>query len=729
MLNKNVRTITIPALACLVSGLFFSTASAEYKPYEHSSLASGAVAVTGPGSYDKPGTTYMLTRDITSPTSPIFLGKDVTLDLNGYTVTYAAADYRQIPNCGFERGLEGWDISKAPGARVEPKQVHVFIGNKILRLPAGEEIVSPYLSLPVAGRSYYAICGVTKRQMSVSVYVEDESGAQVRCEQRLGDSVRVSCPVEKKSPRLGGGFVSAHLHGLPAGKYRVRVKAETDCLLDEIDIRPAGDVGIGIVENVHPMAHNDDQYRSLHCAFFDYAAPGSSLEPVNSIPRVSGPGTVTIRNGVISSGAVGVLSWGIQSTAEQVMLVLENVKITASGINTNAVDVSKARINNCRFEIDTPFIINRHVSIHAVVLGGPGSSRVSHSEFYGGQGCLTLNGERSLVHHNLFVNRQMVTNHYCVMVKKGARGSKIHGNTFNPEIGSGLEIYSSKDNAVFNNTFCIQASPPTCEYGHEEYSTTAIRLADYGAGPKSDRGCDGNRIYDNTFQITGRDFPEYPDYIPMAWAFFHSASAGETYVYDNEITVEHIAPGSKAEAAAFYIGGARKGGRWYNNRITTNVPAFWIASMYGNASNANIYNNTIVKAENAPADFKPVRMGWKNFQASEIKFSSNQTVGADFGIDATDREHSYSIYWTLALTVLDKTGEALAEREVLIADKLGREAFRGTTNRSGRLSVELLEYRAEGSRRTSLSPYTVSAGGSTRKVNLNKNLAITLKSM
>ena len=50
--------------------------------------------------------------------TPIFLGKDVTLDLNGYTVTFADGNYEHIPNYGFEDGLEHWDVSKAPGAKV-----------------------------------------------------------------------------------------------------------------------------------------------------------------------------------------------------------------------------------------------------------------------------------------------------------------------------------------------------------------------------------------------------------------------------------------------------------------------------------------------------------------------------------------------------------------------------------------------------------------------------------
>jgi len=111
------------------------------------------VVVTAPGSYAKPGTTYVLMNDITSATSPIFLGKDITFDLNGYTITYARANYQHIPNSGFEEGLSGWDISRAPGAQVvNTKDVHVFIGKKLMSLKAGDEIVSSYVNLPLANR-------------------------------------------------------------------------------------------------------------------------------------------------------------------------------------------------------------------------------------------------------------------------------------------------------------------------------------------------------------------------------------------------------------------------------------------------------------------------------------------------------------------------------------------------------------------------------------------------
>lgn len=702
--------------------------SAAYQPTLHSPLKPDALAVTGPGNYAQNGAIYQLTQNISGETSPIFLGKDVILDLNGYTITFADANYTHIPNFGFEKGIQNWDISQAPSAKIEAtEKVHVFIGNYILRLSAGEEIVSEYIYLPISNRSYFAMCGVISKDMKISLFVEDKSGQSLECFSTVGDSTKQCCPVLNRSPRLGGGFVIAHIYNQPAGMYRVRVRAETDCLVDHIDLRPAMDVGISVVENTSPYAHNDYLYNGNYCAFFDYTQPGSLNEPKASIPRVQGSGIITIKNGIIKSGATGVLSWGIQSTAQNVKIVLDNVKIISSGINTNAVDVPFASVSNCRFDINTPFIINRHVSEHAVVLRGVLPSQVFNCEFYGGQGCLTIKGKKSDVYNSLFVNRQMVTNHYCIMAMGDS--STIHHNKFEPEIGSGVEIYRHSGIKIYENEFRIEASPPTCEYGHEEYSTTAIRLADYGALPGSANGCSDNQIYKNKFYIVGKDYPQYPDYVPMAWAFFQSVSGGETYVYDNDITVFHKDPDSKAEAAAIYIGGANNGGIWENNRITTNVPAAWIASRYGSAAKAKFIENLVKRFENCN-DFKPFRMGWnsnENSVAQDIEFLSNNFEQLEFGVDKTEQNHSYSVSWTLTIKVLNEDNQVVPNSLVFIKDVNGKNVMEGKTDSLGQFQTILKEYDYRNKTIHSLCPYTVCVKEVQQKVSLDSNLEIIVK--
>ncbi|MEP7107568.1 MAG: hypothetical protein ABI760_06285 [Ferruginibacter sp.] len=739
------RLLNLPRFYCLLPLVLATPSFAQYSVTKHRLPTGSEVAVSAPGSYSKPGTTYVLVKDITSDASTIFLGKDVTLDLNGYKIRYADGNYKHIFNSGFEEGTKGWDLSKAPGAKlVNSKDVHVFIGKKILSLKAGDEITSTYAYLPIPNRSWFAICGVTgsdyramggdlNNQMKVSVYVEDEHGGEVRCVTKYGDTTQVSCPVERKAPRLGGGFVYAHLNHLPAGKYRVRIKADTDCLVDEIDIRPVMDVGIGIVENTNPLAHYDHMFKELYPpvvpSFFDYTEDVVTGKPLPSIPEVAGRGSVVIKNGLIESGSSGVLSWGIQSTAKNVKIILDNVKIKISGINCVAADLPQASITRCRFEVENPFLINRHYpNFYAVDLGGDASSEVSYSEFYGGQGCLVFKGKNSSIHNNYFVNRQMVTNHYSIMAMGDS--SKIFENRIEPETGSGIEIYVHRGIEIFNNIFRIKTSPPTCEYGHEEYSTAAVRMADYQAKPGSPNGCYGNKVYNNKIFIRANDYPDDKRYTPMCWAIYYSASAGDNDVFGNDIKIEKPVLSSKAITAAFYICGGTKGfgGRFYNNKITTNVPAAWIASFYGGTANTKIYNNIIIKSPTANAEFKPFRMGSKESEecvAKNIEFRSNDIRGAKFDIEATDQDHSYSVYWTLNVKVIDGKRRPVKNAEVIIHDKSNAVVLQTKTDENGKLLKELPEYAVNGKEKNYSSPYTISVAGFEKKVELKKNMEIT----
>jgi len=716
---------------------------AQYIPSKSRDLKPNEIPIDAPGFYGKSGATYLLTQDIRSDRSGIFLGNDVTLDLNGYTLTFADGKYGGLSNPGFEEGTTGWDLSKAPGAEVvNTKDVHVFVGDKLLSLEKGDEVVSEYLHLPLSNRSYYAMCGITghhfsdmkgdlANEMKISIYVEDEQGREVQVTTEYADSTKISSPVVQKSPRLGGGFIFAHLNKLPAGKYRIRVKAETDCLIDEVDILPAMDVGVGIVGETHAMGHYDHLYNSQHTAFFDYTEDSRSGKPLAGIPQAFGKGTVTIKNGTIKSAAKGVVSWGVQSTANDVKVVLDNVKIINQGYNAIAVDVPQASITHCTFEVDNPFLINRHGSeFYAVDLTGTAASEVAYSEFYGGQGCLSFKGKRSSIHHNYFANRQMVTNHYSIMAMGDS--SLIFENKIEPQVGSGIEIFRHKGIEIFNNVIKVAASPPTCEYGNEEYSVAAIRIADYNAAPGSEGAAVGNRVYNNEIHVQGKAFPENPLYTPMVWAVFYSASGGDNEVFGNQIFVEHLDPGSKSDVAAFYVCGGVKGfgGQFYDNRITTNVPAAWIASRYGGASNTRFSNNKIINSAADKGEIAPIRIGWescKSCYATEVVFSSNEMVGMSREWDVTDQQHSFKVYYTLTVELTDPYGRPLSGEPVTVLNADQQQVAEGKSNQEGKWSVALMDYFVQNGAMSEGNSYKIISGSASAKISAGANQNIILQ--
>ncbi|MCZ7648259.1 MAG: hypothetical protein M5U26_23875 [Planctomycetota bacterium] len=710
-------------------------ASAEYADtVSVKDLPPGAVAVTEPGYYAEPGKTYVLMRDLSSEMTALFLGKDVTLDLNGHTVTFAAGPYEHVPNYGFEEGLRAWDVSRAPGAKATPSNVRPMVGEGILELKAGDELVSPFITLPVANRSYYAMCAVATNTMHVSIRVEDEKGQPVRCEFKGGSVPRVYAPEEQYHPELGGGVVFAHLHHLPAGKYRIRIKAETDCLIDECDIRPALDAGIAVVGAIEPYATYADVVKFYPCAFFDYNKTGAQAGvPVDGLPMVKGKGTITIKNGIVKAGTVGIRTLGVQSNAPEVTVLLDNVKIVNAGINANAARIAKATLRNCRFEVDTPFIVNRHDTSETSVSVGS-AMEVSGCAFMGGQG--NFSGSCPAIHDNLFVNAQTVTNHYSI---SPYTGTKIYRNRFEPTIGSGIYIGGGHDVEVYENVFRIETSPPNCEYRYSGYSTNAIRLSDYNSkrtAPDTER-CAGNRVYKNKIYITGKAYPQFKGYTPATYAFHYSCGGGTNYIHDNEIFVDLKDQGSNVAITAFFIsGGTNSGGEWFGNKVVSNVPPVQVSGRYGPARFDKIYANTFIKAPNAPPGMQAVRMGswdeWNEATATDIEFYSNRCEGFAFGIEATKREHSYTVGWTLTLKVLDASGAPSKGQAVLVQDAQGKGAASLKTDSKGLAKAMLPAYRVHGTQRTDCAAYTVVvgdpfAGGTRHAVKLDEDTEISVR--
>jgi len=720
------------AVLWLISAALLSPgAHAAWKPVQPRELKPGEIPVTAPGNCDKAGATYVLTQDVSSTTSAIFLGKDVTLDLNGHTLTYAAG-YEGVPNCSFEDGLQGWDASKSPGAEVKelPMQ-HPIVGKKVCLLPEGQEIVSPYVHLPVADRAYYAMVAAANHQMQLGVFVEDEQGKNVECVFKLGNQLRNCCPEPARSSKLGGGVVFALVFGQPAGKYRVRIKAvKRDCVIDEVDLRPAMDVGVGIVENTLPWAYYKCILEGDGCAFFDYARRDRPGEPVASIPRVRGSGTVTVRNGTIRLGSKAIRTWGLQSTASGVDLRIENVKFEASGINTYAVNSPQATIVDCRAEIDTPWIIDRHrQSDYAISLLGRAASEVSGCELIGGQGQLVVGGDGSRIHDNLLVNRQTVVNHYSLGA--GGKGTQVSRNRILPEQGAGILIGRQQGVEIFENEIRVTASPPVNEYHNSDYSVSAIRLTDYNASKNDPKGyCGGNRIHHNRIFVTGRKYAgAHPGYKPMAYGIFMSVGGDQNFIHDNEFVVDQQDPPNDEShgAYAFYVGGSDHGGVYANNVVTSNVTCAWIGNMYGPGRNVVLDGNAFRLAPGA-APFVPFMLGWYRHPTQNIGFYSNRFEGLSFGVTINDYSSNYTSAYDFGWTLTVKTAP---RAEVGIDDQEGREVLRQKADEKGVLVARLPQYRAAGSgqvieggrrvvkvQQTDVSSYTVKTGGRQQRVTM-----------
>lgn len=724
------RSPLLPLARLAALAAFTAMASlcpAEYKDTTPRKPADGEIAVTAPGSFAQAGKTYVLTQDISGPMTPVFLGKDVTLDLNGHTLTFAAGKYEHIPNYGFEDGLAGWDVSKAPSAKVVSSAVRPMVGEKILQLKKGEEIVSQYIALPVADRSYYAMCAVATKEMSVTINVEDEKGNPITCDAKVGQDKRVTPPEINRHPELGGGVIFAHVHHQPAGKYRIRITAEAEdkthgcVLIDECDLRPALDAGVAVVGGIAPYATYNDLLKWYPCAFFDYCKKDTAGQAVDGIPVIKkDSGTVTIRSGVIRCATPGIRTLGVQSNAANVTVVLDNVKIVNSGINANAAQLSKGTLKDCRFEIDTPFIINRHNTSESSV-NVEAATEVAGCEFLGGQG--NFSGGCPSIHDNLFVNGQTVTNHYSISPRSG---TKVYRNRFEPKIGSGIYIGGGTGVEVYDNVFRIECAPPNCEYRYTGYSTNALRISDYDAKPDApaEKRCSGNKVYHNRIFITAKSYPQYDRYEPRAYAFFISVGGGTNYVYDNEITVDKQGVGN-ARAYAFFIGGSSNGGEIRNNKVTSNCPAAWIGNDYGNAANTVFEGNTFTKAPGTGDAVRPFILGDGGNSVKDIAFFSNTFQGWPELFECHANSITYS-FGSVATVKVTKDAQPAPGLEVTAADPAGKEAAKQTTDAKGIARLRLPQYTYTNGKKTEYGGYVIKCGSAEAKADASKDVEVTL---
>jgi len=681
------------------------------KPGAPRAPKDGEIPVDKPGSYAQPGATYILTKDITSPMTAIFLGKDVVFDLNGHTITFAAGGYKHVPNYSFEEGEKNWDLTKAEDAVIKNTRLFFpIVGDYTCQLKEGEEIVSSYVELPLANRAYYGTVVVAQREMRVDVIMEDANGKQIDYRFPLGQKRAIASPILNMSPELGGSVIFTLLWKQPAGRYRMRIRARTNAVIDYVDIVPALDAGVAIVEKVHPWLDYSNTREWDPCAFPDY-------NENTDIPRVQGAGTVTIRNGTIRNGFDGIRSFCIQSTGrENMKLVLDNLKLVNSGVSAFAVQAwGPTEMKRCRVELDVPFTINRHDNRGSVNFGGGEKvpSSVSGCAFIGGQGALSGLGDKGEVYDCYFRNKQTVTNNYAIT---GSSGSRIHSNYIAPLSGSGIYV-SGKNGEVYDNYFEIAGPAPNNEYHYCDYSANAVRISDYNRPPQDPKGCENNRIYRNKFKVRGRSYENtHKNYLGVATAIFTSVGAGPNYIYDNDFDIEtEPRRGSNLEAWALYASGDQSG-QFYNNRVVSNCTPIWIGTRYGPTKHCDVFDNTFTRKEGAKDSFtRWFELG----NASTVIFGGNKFTGSEFSLSGG----SYYTGYTITVKGGAPGGQAVAR------DKDGKEFKRAKLDEHGTGILRLPEFLVtkQGKERTDVAAYTIESGGKSAKIEVRQDAEVELR--
>src|SRR3989338_5342676 len=640
------------------------------------------------GFYNYRNAYLLLNKSISDPMSCLFLGGNITLDLNVYSVKYLDGNYEHVNNYDFENWTyngnkyipDSWDVSLAPNAiRKNTINELPLIGNYLIYVPARETIVSDWVYLPVANRTYRGM--IVERRIGswghiVNISVEDSRG-NIVCKRSIQGS-------------QAGSAAFCNFNISNSGNYRLRITTNYTHYFDYGDIVPALDVGIGSFKyyTVVGGCYNDGG----SCYSPDYIGKYQGVSYSN----------ITIVNGDIESGFDCMRTYGVHM-ASLGKINVDNIKINTKGIAAKIFSSSyKSEIKNSEFYNYMPWVIDRgDVGEVSINLGS--NSVFLNNIVVGGQGLINPSGTNITISGNLLRNSQTVTNHYAIN-SYGDSNISVYNNIFDPISGSGILISTGcKDWRVFNNTFNVKAQVCDAEYIDGSFSTNAIRMTDYNKAIGSSKGSYGNYVYNNTFNITGKYYSNYPDCIPIANGIFYSVGAGNNYIENNTFYVYNTNVSSMAYA--FYIGRSNNGGIWRNNYVKSNEAIGWISNIYGLASNSVIENNVFEKEDDTLIRSNKCK-GYTNFKfgyccglyARNISFINNYYINTNISQNCyysnIKDPYSFLYKWHLNVFVRD-SGIPISDSKITAKSNLGEEII-GYTNENGFLKLVLTDFNQSG---------------------------------
>jgi hypothetical protein len=651
-----------------------------------------------------PSTNYILDTDVTvDGTAFVYGAKDVTLDLNGHTITYGNAAPIVVNNGGFETGsgtsVAGWNLANAPAAVIAPNDNYMY-GSKVLRLSnisTAQYIVSDTIALTASGREYAAT--ITPKSVNdydaVKLSVIDAVTGEVITPLRLSSYDSSNVFGTSPSPYRGYSAVVVFVptatqvsHGV---KLRVDVTPQagksSTFSLDYATLTPSRDYGV--------MAAWDEGY---------FPTQLNTTAIHNAITKANGP---TLKNGVIRQGQAN----GYQSTpvffykpsvAGTDPILIDGIETHSSGIDTPAINVIASlntTVQNCTLYSTTDNVTNRMGGYGLLSAGGSSNMSILNNELYGSpQGSISPGGGTNIVVRGNTIQPNAVNTDGYAIGMEDAHGFEISNNTvIIPDGQSGrgilLDCYynsdPSSDGQIFGNYIDVQEKP-TREYG-ANLTVTAFRVRSFA---ETIIGWKNIQVHDNTFiartgpgKVTGAVGGRY-------FQVANTANEPVNFVMQNNVFKAIVGTTDTTYwARAFslennFLTSVHTAAVMKNNVFESND----ISLGFGGPDGASLpegtfLSNTIRKntTEGAVRAYEAIHAGYwngeiHNVQLIDMRYENGATPTISWYSTGVK---DISIGSLLGVQVQNTLGGALAGATVTVLDKTGAAVFTGTTDASG----------------------------------------------
>ena len=688
-------------------------------------------AQQGPAPYQLTdgGTTYRLETNISTPAGAFVIdGDGITLDLNGYTVTYNAA-----PGDNVNGIYSDWNV----------ENVHITNGG-----------------LTQGAGNGYDCCAVHSRQgisweidhLTISYQGDNNTGIN----QAGSGSGSVNCNIHDNTIRPGGTKAALWVAGAV-----VADGGSGYAVGDTITLGGApGTPGRGVfrfptVLQVATLAPGTTAVGTV-----DVLAQGSySVESTGAVPQSASSGSgagatfnitwdadaFDVATAAVAQGGSGyqvgdvlTLSGGSVYTSAatlQVSSVGPGGAVTAATVSSNGgydtvpsnpAACSGGEGSGATFSLTCGGFPTHFGNFCAINVGGTGGNiSIENNDiegtgyqgigyYYGGALTSPL-----LIDDNTIKMAAPVRDGYAIGIGAGANvdiGFEVAGNTIVQSSGRGIIVAGDADadspgpgdGTIHDNYISVRESEDAGEYpGPGNAIGICLRF-----------GAHDVQVYGNTvLAYAGADTapPQFPTSNGGACTCIGvKVMAGQyavnNQVYDNVVTVSTTDAAYTAEG--LYADGTSDGSNVFlSNTVTSNSIIVSTNDFDGGGSGFQFVSNTFVEG-NSPQGFVSIQAGyWTQPSTGNVYLDNTWQGGAsgdDVGLCSSGgAAYSLATEWYLNLTVVDSTGKPIAGATVTaVATGGGSDTETAATDISGKARLMLTQFQCSGTTYPPASSYT-----------------------
>lgn len=667
----------------------------------------------------QPSTIYRLTLNVTTVGAAfMILGNNITLDLNGFTVTYGNSTPLTVVNGGFETGsigatsISGWDLTGASAAAIAANTNYLF-GNQVLRFTnfSGTQIIKTasanYLTIPSNGLNRSWTATVTPANPNT----DNSTAIQIL----VIDTVTNTTLASAYAVNVQRGF-TAIASFVPTTTHPLKLEIiatssnPTNIDIDAVELTVSYDYGI-IASGAYPgdAPASGIGFSNLPSAIQSYYGSNrtSMLDDSNFI----------LQNGSITQGT-GNGTYSSPLFFEFInAFTINEITSISNGQNINNLDGYKAGFNggnilieNSTFQDNAYNIFDRQNDTSTIALS-PLSSvvTINNNRVLGSpQNGIFVAGNPTT--STLSITNNTITMNACVADSVGAGGVSLNnfsitGNTIVPTKGGGIAIdgYTStgSNNGVIQNNYVSTQDAPNRETGVSSIGRALRMRNDVDAeGPHTNIDISGN-----TFISTNG--PGYVTELYTCWFTYvnNSGAMNNANVNFHNNTVEAIVNTmtSGYRAYALAIDGMDPGINltMYDNTLESNDTSLLLGGYNDQQINGMLFlSNTFDKSSVASAlTYTGISVGFDvttvsntNIIGTQLENGAAQSIYWNTGGGAGSK--NINIGWILTVNVTNSSGGAVVSGATVTVTDSASHTYNTTTNASGvaTLNIPITNY-------------------------------------